>query len=114
MFAHIERKELSYAALSYGRIKSSTCDCTLSHVRARHVNWNGRKTPVLAIELTGDRFLRRMVRILVASALVLAAQQDESFDAEALVKLVEAEDRTLPTRPAPPQGLIFVTASYPV
>lgn len=112
LLAPLQGQALSYIALSYGRLKTQTSQCTLHHVRARHMRLNNQ--PVLAVELTGNRFLRRMVRILVASALDLATAKDSNdpFDANALLHLVQSQDRRLATKPAPAQGLVFVSALY--
>jgi tRNA U38,U39,U40 pseudouridine synthase TruA len=75
----------------------------------------------IAIELTGDRFLRRMVRILVATALVLAVEDDASVTSgnsnddnrDRLLQLVQAKDRRLTAKAAPPMGLVFVGADMP-
>lgn len=121
LFAPLYNQTLPYFALSYGRIKTQTSECTLCHVRARHLRLDDQS--VVAIELTGDRFLRRMIRILVASALDLAAvasdhsssrapTDDASSDGNSLLGLVQSQDRRLSSKPAPAQGLIFVSASY--
>ena len=105
----LEGQTLPYLALSYGKLKTSTSHCTLHHVRARLVTWR-RHEPVVAIELTGDRFLRRMVRILVATAVRLAADVDD--DPRALYDIVQSMDRRQAALPAPAAGLVFLTASY--
>jgi tRNA U38,U39,U40 pseudouridine synthase TruA len=72
--------------------------------------------------LTGDRFLRRMVRILVATVMVLAVDDDASVTSgninddnrDRLLQLVQAEDRRLTAKAAPPMGLVFVGADIPV
>ena len=112
LLAPLEGQPLPYIAFSYGRLKTKTSNCTLHHARARQVKIDIQ--PVLAIELIGDRFLRRMVRILVASSLRLAAtgSSDENFDSQSLWKLVQSKDRREAALPAPPQGLIFVSAAF--
>jgi tRNA U38,U39,U40 pseudouridine synthase TruA len=72
---------------------------------------------VLSIEVTGDRFLRRMVRILVATALqlavtVTAGEVDDltRFNAHQLIELCASRNRERTTKPAPPGGLIFAGA----
>jgi len=109
LLAPLEGQCLPYSALSYGQLKTKTSDCTLTYARARRLRLANQ--PVLAIELEGDRFLRRMVRILVASALSLAAREDE-FDSQSLFELVQMRDRRKAALPAPSEGLIFITASY--
>lgn len=102
---------LPYIALSYGRPSTQTCNCTLHHAYARVLQFNNQ--PVLSIELTGDRFLRRMVRILVSTALSLAAaRSDTEFDEHALLRIVESKQRRNAALPAPSRGLVFVAACY--
>lgn len=156
MLRKIEGKSLDYIGLSYGRVKTLNTICTLYHARARLVEYKNRAVPsaaagvqdertitkAICIELVGDRFLRRMVRLLVEASLRLVATAD--FDAtrpnpgregtttkmtdlqneahegrdkengepteDALLKLIERQDRSLVGRPAPPNGLIFVAA----
>ena len=110
LLAPLEGQVLPYLALSYGRLKTKTSNCTLHHVRARLLQMDNER--VLALELIGDRFLRRMVRILVATAFRLALASDKNFDDQALWKIVKSRDRRQAALPAPPEGLIFVTASF--
>lgn len=112
LLAPLEGQSLAYIAFSYGRLKTKTSDCTLHHARARNLKIDNQ--PVLAIELSGDRFLRRMVRILVASLFRLAAKEisNEKFDPQSLRKLVQTKDRRQAAPAAPPEGLIFVSAAF--
>ena len=94
----------------------------------------------MCIELVGDRFLRRMVRLLVEASIRLVAiadvhqtetsakkpptetmdrirhgetetvENDDRSAEDALIELIERQDRTLVGRPAPPDGLLFVGA----
>ncbi len=117
----LEGKTLDYIGLSYGRVKTSNTLCTLHHARARLVDCGGTKRAI-CIELVGDRFLRRMVRLLVEALVRLVATESQKMqtndtspkndcnDQMALLRLIEQEDRTLIGRPAPPDGLIFVAA----
>ena len=116
----LERKELDYIAFSYGKVKSQTTLCTLYHARAEIVEWVCSKyetgTPIaqkkraICIELVGDRFLRRMVRILVATALREANRAECQPDA--ILNILLAGDRNLGAHAALPDGLIFVGASF--
>jgi tRNA U38,U39,U40 pseudouridine synthase TruA len=110
LFAPLVGVSLPYIALSYGRLKTRTSNCTLYHAHARVVQFDTQ--PVLSIEFTGDRFLRRMVRILVSTALSLGAASDAEFDEFALLQIIQSRERRKAALPAPSQGLIFVTASY--
>lgn len=85
-------------------------------------------TRVLAIELVGDRFLRRMVRVLVATAVREAvpgagwfAAPDaadgsggggESGPDGALLRAAAARDRRATAPSAPAEGLCFLEAGY--
>lgn len=102
---------LDYIALSYGRLKSQTSICILHHAQAHLVEEpeNGRKA--ICIELVGDRFLRRMVRMLVENSLRIAVRQ-LSPPHNALLQHLESRDRTISGNAAPPDGLIFVGATF--
>jgi tRNA pseudouridine38-40 synthase len=131
----LQGRSLDYVGMSYGKVKTETTVCTLHHARAvylvetsttsrRHNSSdNGSSSSTaIAIELTGDRFLRRMVRILVATVMVLAVDDDASVTSgninddnrDRLLQLVQAEDRRLTAKAAPPMGLVFVGADIPV
>ena len=144
MLRTIEGKALDYIGLSYGRVKTTSTLCTLHHARARLVELQNpvslstttgvaghfQTRRAVCIELVGDRFLRRMVRLLVEASMRLVAEattkptnevdsklciaktvsNDENGAKDALLRLIEKEDRTLVGRPAPPNGLIFVAA----
>jgi tRNA pseudouridine(38-40) synthase len=108
MLRHLENKTLDYLGLSYGKVKTSTTECTLRCSRACVLESScGRRA--LCIQLVGDRFLRRMVRLLVATALSLSW---ERTDSQALLNMVQQQDRSLSSKAAPPDGLIFVGAEY--
>ncbi len=129
----LEGKELNYIALSYGKVKSETTLCTLYHARAHLVEWAASDDcggayeshqRAICIELVGDRFLRRMVRILVATAMREAIKGDVAHGSEekdddvshpvddALLNIVLSQDREQRTTAAPPDGLIFISAGY--
>lgn len=128
MLRKVEGKELDFVGLSYGKIKTSTTMCTLHHARAKLVRYRSSSTAndsvertAVCIELVGDRFLRRMVRLLVEASLRLVATEfsdssnttaDESDThsdpQDALLNLIQQKDRSIVGRPAPPNGLIFV------
>jgi len=106
----LEGQELDYFSFSYGKVKTENTLCCLRHARAHMVGSHD----VLAIELTGNRFLRRMVRILVATALQLAITNVAGEDraAHRLIELCHARDRRRTAKAAPPGGLIFVGATF--
>lgn len=79
----------------------------LYHARAREVRLEGQ--PHLAVELCADAFLRRMVRVLVATAVREAMAQS---DDDALVRLAAGKDRRATALPAPPEGLVLMKVVY--
>ena len=97
MLRAIEGNELDYYAFSHGKVKTQTTLCTLHHARAGIVEWTGdsddtslaQKRQALCFELVGNRFLRRMVRILVATALREAYRDDAPRDA--LLKILSSK-----------------------
>ena len=127
---HIRNRPLHYNALAYKDIKKLHLNddadvCTLHEARAFLINLpspagdehetapqRGSVTPgvtVLAFELKADRFLRRMVRILVSTA-VREAKLGSPPDS--LLRIVLSGDRSLAAVAAPGLGLCFVGAGY--
>ena len=115
MLRTLEGKELDYFALSHGKVKTQTTMCTLYRASVGVVEWSGddaaqNKRKAICFELVGNRFLRRMVRILVATALREAHREDCCEDA--LLNILLSKDRKKRSRAAPPDGLIFICASF--
>ena len=146
LLTNLEGKPLKYIGLSYGKLETQDSTRTLFHARARLVRLVGRShdqskqepeteddLPKMAvcIELVGNGFLRRMVRLLVECAFQIVAregqqQQQHSHPGSmmkpdvdgikakkndmALVDHIEQHDRQLLNAFAPPSGLIFVGA----
>jgi len=106
----IEGKELDYVSVSYGKLKTKTSKCTIYHARAVFVEAKDGSR-ALCIELVGNRFLRRMVRLLVATLLSLAFQRLSWSDND-LLDILSTRQRDLAARPAPPDGLIFAGAVF--
>ena len=150
LFQPLLNQSLDYLAVSFGKVKTENTLCTMSHLQAV-VGYHSTttsdsssssvlssssscSTPFLAIELTSDRFLRRQIRILVATAVLLALEEDSTRDEtncarpcqkeeleiprppplndERLKDVLIARDRSLSARAAPPGGLIFVGAEF--
>ncbi|MEM7675440.1 MAG: hypothetical protein AAF449_05495, partial [Myxococcota bacterium] len=63
--------------------------------------------PYLQFELEADRFLRRMVRLIVATAVANAANGDRS-----LVEIARRQDRAATAAAAPPEGLYLRWVRY--
>ena len=102
---------LDYVALSYGKLKTQTAICTLYHAQCCIVESPRTRYQALCIELVGDRFLRRMVRMLVDTSLRIAVLPNVQPD-DALKRYIEKQDRFLYGNVAPPDGLIFVGATF--
>ena len=123
MLSKLQGQELDYFALSFGKVKTTTTLCTMLRCRALLVETrDGQKA--IGIELVGDRFLRRMVRILVATSIREVIQvleenaskgersqslEDEEFR---LLKLVNGLDRVYSAKSAASDGLMFVGATF--
>lgn len=107
----LQGQALDYVALSYGKLKTQTAICTLYHAQCCIVESPRKGHRALCIELVGDRFLRRMVRMLVDTALRIAVLPNVPKD-DALKKYIENRDRGLYGNVAPPDGLIFVGATF--
>lgn len=102
--------------------KGKPCECTLHVARASLVTLPpaaasdggdaaAPRVRCLAVELVGDRFLRRMVRVLVATALREATAIDSPHE-DRLGALVAAADRRATAAPAPALGLCFASVGY--
>ena len=65
---------------------------------------------LLVYQVIGNRFLRGMVRGLVATMLKLAR---ERYAQEELIKIIDAKNNTLADFSAPPQGLFLESVQYP-
>ena len=108
MLQRLEGLELDYFGVSYGRVKTETTLCTLHVARASVATHSNEK--VICIELVSDRFLRRMARILVATALREVMDTTESNE-DRLLSIIQSRDRKASAKAAPPAGLIFIGAS---
>ncbi|CAL5215017.1 unnamed protein product [Lathyrus oleraceus] len=88
-------------------------ECFVHHARAMEarlpITENGEETRVMCIELAANRFLRKMVRVLVATTIREAAAGAED---DALLKLMDATCRRATAPPAPPDGLCLVDVGY--
>ena len=68
----------------------------------------------MLIELVGSRFLRRMVRILVATLArnALRGGGDDGAKGPVLRQIALKRERAYAAHPAPPEGLCFVGCGY--
>ncbi|KAK9683988.1 hypothetical protein RND81_10G179300 [Saponaria officinalis] len=119
LLRHLEGKLLSYRMFARDTKASRNIgpptECFVYHARATEARLpcsnkdhaDGVKT--MCIELVANRFLRRMIRVLVATVVREAAAGSED---DILLKLTEATCRRATAPPAPPDGLCFVDVGY--
>ncbi|KAJ0093322.1 hypothetical protein Patl1_26514 [Pistacia atlantica] len=119
LLQQLEGKLLSYKVFARDTKASRNIgpptECFIYHARAAearlpcsvHDHGEGRK--VMCVELVGNRFLRKMVRVLVATSIREAAAGAEE---DALLKLMDATCRRATAPPAPPDGLCLVDVGY--
>uniref|UniRef100_A0A0R0K9F1 tRNA pseudouridine synthase n=1 Tax=Glycine max TaxID=3847 RepID=A0A0R0K9F1_SOYBN len=113
----LEGKLLSYKMFARdtkaSRNDGPPTECFVYHARAMEVKPpttdHGEETKVMCVELVADRFLRKMVRVLVATSIREAAAGAED---DALIKLMDATCRRATAPPAPPDGLCLVDVGY--
>lgn len=119
LLRQLEGKLLSYKMFARdtkaSRNEGPPTECFIYHARAAEARLpssvkdseEGRK--VMCVELVGNRFLRKMVRVLVATSIREAAAGAEE---DALLKLMDATSRRATAPPAPPEGLCLVGVGY--
>ena len=115
----VDAGEAHYGALGRGLPRGKSPRMRLQHASARAVQLEGGARAI-RFELVGDRFLRRQVRTLVATA-VHAARECGSGDAtgdveegdddvapgSTLLRMATSGRQELTAHPAPPTGLVF-------
>ncbi|KAL8148656.1 uncharacterized protein LOC141708398 [Apium graveolens] len=118
LLRQLEGKLLSYKMFARDTKASRNIgpptECFLFHARATEVRLisdaeDQEGTEAMCIELVANRFLRKMVRVLVATAIREAAAGAED---DALVKLVDATCRRATAPPAPADGLCLFDVGY--
>ena len=122
-------KELDYFSLSYGKVKTETTFCCLEHAKVvigKAVQSESRDKIMLLFEFTGNRFLRRMVRMLVGTCMhhaILRLENMTSIDFDLnqlpnddtlLFDLCHTRERVRSVKIAPPGGLIFISANMTI
>jgi hypothetical protein len=134
MLQRLAGRRLNYHAYARDTPPGKDCECTLLTARALRVLLppsaapGSAPQPCMAVELVGDRFLRRMARVLVGTAvreaLVVAQklqqqqqdrQQQHAAPAtyEALVALTaDGGERVRTAAPAPSLGLCFAGVGF--
>jgi tRNA pseudouridine38-40 synthase len=72
--------------------------------------WEWRRPGVLQFTVTGDGFLKQMVRNIVGTSLMLERKAQKPSD---IKSIIQAQDRKLAGPPAPAQGLYLLRVYYP-
>ncbi|GAB2276129.1 hypothetical protein Dimus_010868 [Dionaea muscipula] len=119
LLQQLEGKLLSYKMFARDTKASRNIgpptECFVHHARATKVYLpcsimdDEHVTEVMCVELVANRFLRKMVRVLVATAIREAAAGAEEA---VLLELMEATCRRATAPPAPPDGLCLVDVGY--
>jgi tRNA pseudouridine(38-40) synthase len=118
LLRQLEGKLLSYKIFARdtkaSRSNGPPTECFLFHARATEVTLppsakETECTKAMCVELVGNRFLRKMVRVLVATSIREAAAGAED---DALIKLMDATCRRATAPPAPPDGLCLFDVGY--
>lgn len=117
LLQHLQGKVLSYKMFARdtkaARNEGPPTECFMYHARAAEIRLSssdcveGRR--VMCVELVANRFLRKMVRVLVATSIREAAAGAED---DALLKLLEASCRRATAPPAPSEGLCLFDVGY--
>ncbi|XP_050220213.1 uncharacterized protein LOC126670505 [Mercurialis annua] len=117
LLQQLEGKLLSYKIFARdtkaSRNVGPPTECFIYHARATEARLpcpdHGEGRKVMCVELVANRFLRKMVRVLVATSIREAAAGGED---DALLKLMDATCRRASAPPAPPDGLCMVDVGY--
>ena len=115
---NLEKQPLPFSAFAYGEVPLLTDgsldeECTLFRAYASLVDLQSGSSPALCIVLCGNRFLRRMVRSVVATVCrEAAAQPPTKRDPNILFTVATSRDRRLAAFPAPAEGLCLAGAHY--
>lgn len=119
IFQHIEGKELGYDAFAYGERRNKGNGlldlCTLYRARAYEVEvpiGEDSSVKAMCVELVGTRFLRRMVRLLVGTAVREALKPADQRDHAVIERICESRDRSRTSYPFPGSGLAFAGCGF--
>ncbi|KAG8469158.1 hypothetical protein KFE25_007676 [Diacronema lutheri] len=109
--------ERDYAALGRGLPSGKRTRATILHASARHVQLrpggaDARTVDAVRIELVADRFLRRQVRTLVATAVLCARDAARGMARPALLARACGGRQEDTAAAAPALGLCFAEAGY--
>jgi tRNA pseudouridine38-40 synthase len=81
-----------------------------SHRRIYKAQWSQPKPNLFIFEITGNGFLRQMIRNLVATQINL---HEKGHPPAEILRLLEQKNRRLIGKPAPPMGLFLSRVFYP-
>ncbi|KAK4564715.1 hypothetical protein RGQ29_006691 [Quercus rubra] len=117
LLQQLEGKLLSYKIFARdtkaSRSVGPPTECFVYHARATEARLpssdHGEGRKVMCVELVANRFLRKMVRVLLATSVREAAAGAEE---DALLKLMDATCRRATAPPAPADGLCLVDVGY--
>lgn len=117
MLQRLQGRRVNYYAFARDTPQGKDCECTLLVARACLVQLpavsgaagTGTSTCCLAVELVGDRFLRRMVRVLVGT---LVREVVAGSGEDALLVLAQSLERPATAGPAPALGLCFAGVGF--
>ncbi|XAR63777.1 tRNA pseudouridine(38-40) synthase [Bertholletia excelsa] len=118
LLCQLEGKLLSYKMFARDTKASRNIgpptECFMYHARSSEAQLpchdkDRESVKAMCVELVANRFLRKMVRVLVATAVREAAAGAED---DALIKLMDATCRRATAPPAPPDGLCLVDVGY--
>lgn len=119
MLSQLEGQQLSFTVFARdtksSRSRGPPTECFIHHARAAVAELpameqdSKKRQEVMCVELVADRFLRKMVRVLVTTSVREAAAGAPS---NMLVRLTEASCRCASAPPAPACGLCLTEVSY--
>jgi len=123
----LQGKALAYNGFAYKENRESTgVDgtgrgdiCTLEIARAFVVNLESlrereQSVPAICIELVGNRFLRRMVRVLVATVIREAVMRERERDEDVLLKICDTRTRDRASYSLSGVGLCLCGVGYDI
>lgn len=101
-----------YAALGRGVPRGKRTSATLHHASARRVRLAGSASDAVRIDVVADRFIRRQVRTLVATAILAARDSRASGEAGTLLRRACGGRQEDTAVAAPALGLCLAEAGY--
>lgn len=117
----IEHKQLPYNAFAFqtnykkGEGEKDLCTMFVANAQLKTITVASKPIQTICIELVGNRFLRRMVRLLVATAIreaTLAPKERRKGIIEDLCLADDKESRQARAAPFPGNGLVFAGVGF--